>query len=131
MVMAVLDARCGLAIGSNDVYLNVAGGLRISEPAADLAVAAALVSALTGQPVPAEMVVFGEIGLSGEIRPVSQSDARLKEAGKLGFERALGPARRGRQKPASAGIVQNEIGHLQELVEMFDTEGTNTTSTRA
>ncbi|HEV2678649.1 MAG TPA: DNA repair protein RadA [Aliidongia sp.] len=131
MVMAVLDARCGLAIGSNDVYLNVAGGLRISEPAADLAVAAALVSALTGQPVPAEMVVFGEIGLSGEIRPVSQSDARLKEAGKLGFERALGPARRGRQKPASAGIVQNEIGHLQELVDMFDTEGTNTPTTRA
>ena len=131
MVMAVLDARCGLAIGSNDVYLNVAGGLRISEPAADLAVAAALVSALTGQPVPADMVVFGEIGLSGEIRPVSQSDARLKEAGKLGFERALGPARRGRQKPASAGIVQNEIGHLQELVDMFDTEGTNTATTRA
>jgi DNA repair protein RadA/Sms len=131
MVMAVLDARCGLAIGSNDVYLNVAGGLRISEPAADLAVAAALVSALTGQPVPTDMVVFGEIGLSGEIRPVSQSDARLKEAGKLGFERALGPARRGRQKPASAGIVQNEIGHLQELVDMFDTEGTNTATTRA
>jgi len=136
MVMAVLDARCGLAIGSNDVYLNVAGGLRISEPAADLAVAAALVSALTGQPVPADMVVFGEIGLSGEIRPVSQSDARLKEAGKLGFERALGPARRGRQKPAAAGIVQNEIGHLQELVEMFDpvgnnTAGTNNASTRA
>jgi len=130
MVMAVLDARCGLAIGSNDVYLNVAGGLRISEPAADLAVAAALVSALTGQPVPAEMVVFGEIGLSGEIRPVSQSDARLKEAGKLGFERALGPPRRGRQKPVSTGIVQNEIGHLQELVEMFDTEGTNVASTR-
>jgi len=99
-------------------------------------VAAALVSALTGQPVPADMVVFGEIGLSGEIRPVSQSDARLKEAGKLGFERALGPARRGRQKPAAAGIVQNEIGHLQELVEMFDpvgnnTAGTNNASTRA
>jgi DNA repair protein RadA/Sms len=131
MVMAVLDARCGLAIGSNDVYLNVAGGLRISEPAADLAVAAALVSALTGEPVPTDMVVFGEIGLSGEIRPVSQSDARLKEAGKLGFERALGPARRGRQKPASAGIVQNEIGHLQELVDMFDTERTNTPATRA
>jgi DNA repair protein RadA/Sms len=131
MVMAVLDARCGLAIGSNDVYLNVAGGLRISEPAADLAVAAALVSALTGDPVPTDMVVFGEIGLSGEIRPVSQSDARLKEAGKLGFERALGPARRGRQKPASAGLVQNEIGHLQELVDMFDTERTNTPATRA
>ena len=119
MVIAVLDARCGLAIGANDVYLNVAGGLRITEPAADLAVAAALVSALTGQPVPSDMAVFGEIGLSGEIRPVSQADARLKEAGKLGFERALAPARRGRAKQSPAGIQVNEVGHLQELVEMF------------
>jgi DNA repair protein RadA/Sms len=67
------------------------------------------------------MVVFGEIGLSGEIRPVSQSDARLKEASKLGFERALAPARRGRAKQAPASIATNEVGHLQELVEMFDT----------
>ncbi|HVJ55748.1 MAG TPA: DNA repair protein RadA [Aliidongia sp.] len=119
MVIAVLDARCGLAIGANDVYLNVAGGLRISEPAADLAVAAALVSALSGQPVPADMAVFGEIGLSGEIRPVSQADARLKEAGKLGFERALAPTRRGRAKQSPASIRINEVGHLQELVEMF------------
>jgi DNA repair protein RadA/Sms len=131
MVMAVLDARCGLAIGANDVYLNVAGGLRISEPAADLAVAAALVSALTGKPVPADMVVFGEIGLSGEIRPVSQSDARLKEASKLGFERALAPARRGRAKQSPASIVLNEVGHLQELVEMFETtEGHGAASRR-
>jgi DNA repair protein RadA/Sms len=119
MVIAVLDARCGLAIGAHDVYLNVAGGLRITEPAADLAVAAALVSALTGQPVPADMAVFGEIGLSGEIRPVSQADARLKEAGKLGFERALAPARRGRAKQSPAGIRISEVGHLHELVEMF------------
>ena len=123
MVMAVLDARCGLAIGANDVYLNVAGGLRITEPAADMAVAAALISALTGTPVPADMVVFGEIGLSGEIRPVSQSDARLKEASKLGFEQALAPARRGRAKQAPASIALKEVGHLQELVEMFDVTG--------
>jgi DNA repair protein RadA/Sms len=124
MVMAVLDARCGLAIGANDVYLNVAGGLKIAEPAADLAVAAALVSALTGNPVPAGSVVFGEIGLSGEIRPVSQGDARLKEAGKLGFERALAPARRHRAASGNAqgGIQVREIGHLQELVAMFDPE---------
>jgi DNA repair protein RadA/Sms len=121
MVMAVLDARCGLAIGTNDVYLNVAGGLRIGEPAADLAVAAALVSALTGSPVPVDMVVFGEIGLSGEVRPVSQSDARLKEAGKLGFEQALAPARRGRGKQAPQSIAIKEVAHLHELVEMFDT----------
>jgi DNA repair protein RadA/Sms len=123
MVMAVLDARCGLAIGAHDVYLNVAGGLRIAEPAADLAVAAALVSALTKQPVPADMVVFGEIGLSGEIRPVSQADARLKEAGKLGFGRALAPSRRSRGKTPVAGIAVRDVGHLQELVDMFSPAG--------
>src|SRR3546814_9260674 len=71
MVLAVLEARCGLALAGQVVYLNVAGGLRIGEPAADLAVAAALVSAATGQEVPDQTVIFGEIGLSGEIRPVS------------------------------------------------------------
>src|SRR5277367_1577647 len=85
MIMAVLDARCGLSIGANDIYLNIAGGLRIVEPAADLAVAAALVSALTDTPVPADTVVFGEIGLSGRVRPVAHAEARLKEAAKLGF----------------------------------------------
>ena len=93
MVLAVLDARCGLAIGANDIYLNVAGGLRIAEPAADLAVAAALISGATQQPVPADTVVFGEIGLSGEVRPVAQAEARLKEAGKLGFAAAWMPRR--------------------------------------
>jgi DNA repair protein RadA/Sms len=119
MVMAVLDARCGLAAGANDVYLNVAGGLRISEPAADLAVAACLASALAGRPVSADTVVFGEIGLSGEIRAVSQMDARLKEASKLGFGRAIIPARSSRVKLASAGIAIEEVGHLQELVDLL------------
>src|SRR5277367_3733337 len=95
MIIAVLDARCGLSVGANDIYLNVAGGLRIGEPAADLAVAAALVSALTETAVPADTVVFGEIGLSGRVRPVSHSDARLKEAAKLGFNEAWLPARPG------------------------------------
>jgi DNA repair protein RadA/Sms len=121
MIMAVLDARCGLAIGANDIYLNVAGGLRITEPAADLAVAAALISALTEQPVPAECVVFGEIGLSGEVRAVSQSDARLKEAGKLGFTSALIPPRRskGGKMPRDGGIAVTEIAHLRDLVARF------------
>jgi DNA repair protein RadA/Sms len=116
--MAVLDARCGLAIGANDIYLNVAGGLRIGEPAADLAVAAALISALTEQPVPADCVVFGEIGLSGEVRAVSQSDARLKEAGKLGFTSALIPPRRGKGTREGA-IGATEIAHLRDLVARF------------
>ena len=92
MVLAVLDARCGVRLGGHDVYLNVAGGLRISEPAADLAVAAALVSALTGAPLPSESVYFGEVSLTGAVRQVSQTPARLKEAAKLGFSRAVMPA---------------------------------------
>src|SRR5437899_2683739 len=94
MVLAVLEARCGVSIGASDVYLNVAGGLRIGEPAADLAVAAAVVSSLANEPVPADMAVFGEIGLGGEVRPVGQREARLREAAKLGFRSALVPRAR-------------------------------------
>lgn len=91
MLLAVLDARCGLDFGRHDVFLNVAGGLRVSEPAADLAAAAALVSSLFDTALPKQCAIFGEIGLSGAIRPVPQGDARLKEAKKLGFERAITP----------------------------------------
>ena len=89
MVLAVLEARCGLTFGNKDVYLNVAGGLKITEPAADLAVAAALISALKNQPVPAASVYFGEVGLAGEVRSVSHNEIRLKEAEKLGFSKAF------------------------------------------
>ena len=119
MVMAVLEARCGLALGGAEVYLNVAGGMKISEPAADLAVAAALVSSLGGTPVPPETVVFGEIGLSGEVRAVSQMDARLKEAEKLGFTKAIIPSRKKKsgKMPAYKGSLQIiEISHLNDLV---------------
>jgi DNA repair protein RadA/Sms len=119
MITAVLDARCGLSVGANDIYLNVAGGLRIAEPAADLAVAAALVSALTETPVPADAVVFGEIALSGEVRPVGHTEARLKEAAKLGFTVAWMPIRRGKPREAAVttGLGTAPIGHLKELVE--------------
>ena len=123
MVLAVLDARCGLAIGANDVYLNVAGGLRIAEPAADLAVAAALLSATCQQPVPADTVVFGEIGLSGEVRPVAQAEARLKEAGKLGFASAWMPRRSGQARGRAiegAPAAIREIAHLGDLLARFD-----------
>jgi DNA repair protein RadA/Sms len=92
MILAVLETRGGVRLGQHDVYLNVAGGLRISEPAADLAVAAALVSALSGASLPADCVWFGEIGLSGAIRPVPHVGLRLKEASKLGFARSVGPS---------------------------------------
>ena len=114
MIIAVLDARCGLSVGANDIYLTVAGGLRIVEPAADLAVAAALVSALTETPVPADTVLFGEIGLSGRVRPVAQRDARLREAAKLGFAAAWLPPRAG--KTGAEPLPTVAIGHLGELV---------------
>jgi DNA repair protein RadA/Sms len=91
MILAVLEARSGISFQGLDVYLNVAGGMRISEPAADLAVAAALLSAREDAALPAETVVFGELSLSGALRPVTQAENRLKEALKLGFSAAILP----------------------------------------
>lgn len=130
MVLAVLEARCGLALAGRDVYLNVAGGLRIGEPAADLAVAAALISSLSDRAVPAETVVFGEIGLSGEIRPVNHMDQRLKEAAKLGFSHAIVPSRprttNARGTAALAGGLRlTEITRLHELVGIFEGDGSS------
>ncbi|MBM3556286.1 MAG: DNA repair protein RadA [Alphaproteobacteria bacterium] len=117
MLLAVLDARCGLALGGRDVYLNVAGGLRVAEPAADLAVAAALLSSYTDEAMPERTAVFGEIGLGGEIRPVAQAEARLKEAAKLGFTRALVPA----GTRLKVGEIETiELGRLSELTARFD-----------
>jgi len=92
MVLAVLEARCGFNISNRDIFLNVAGGLKIAEPAADLAVAAAIVSSALDVALPGKGVVYGEISLSGDIRPVGRSDSRLKEAAKLGFTEAIAPA---------------------------------------
>jgi DNA repair protein RadA/Sms len=114
MVLAVLEAHCRVRLGDCDVYLNVAGGLRIGEPAADLAVAAALVSSRLNAAVPADCVYFGEIGLSGSIRPVSHATARLKEAQKLGFGRAVLPSTASSGELAGAGL--RGIGQLVELV---------------
>jgi DNA repair protein RadA/Sms len=120
MVLAVLEARCGVSIGSHDVYLNIAGGLRVNEPAADLAVAAALISALSGEAVPPEAVIFGEIGLAGEVRGVGQTEPRLKEAAKLGFTRAIVPSRRqGVSGRSSQGVSVTEIDHLSKLIPLF------------
>jgi DNA repair protein RadA/Sms len=122
MVLAVLEAHCGVRLGGHDVYLNVAGGLRINEPAADLAAAAALVSSLAGAPLPADAVYFGEVSLSGAVRPVAQTPARLKEAAKLGFARAVMPeAARG--DVGDAGLKVNEIGKLEALVADIAAKG--------
>ena len=112
MVLAVLESRCGLSLGDRDVYLNVAGGLRISEPAADLAAAAALASSALDQALPQDCVVFGEISLSGDVRSVSRMDGRMKEAAKLGFRRALAPT--GADAPAGLSLIG--AGRLSDAI---------------
>ena len=90
-ILAVLEARCGIPFTGLDVFLNVAGGMRVNEPAADLAIAGALLSAREDSALPPEAVLFGEISLSGALRPVAQAENRLKEAQKLGFSQAILP----------------------------------------
>jgi DNA repair protein RadA/Sms len=113
MILAVLEARGGISIGANDVYLNVAGGLRVREPAADLAVAAALLSSLTGTVIPPGTAIFGEIALSGAIRPVNQTEARLKEAQKLGLKEAVIAAA---TDPAFKGLSIKSLETIMDLV---------------
>ena len=114
MLLAMLEARCGLNFSSAEVYLNVAGGYRLTDPAADLAVAAALVSALADRPLPPASTWFGEVSLAGEVRPVAHGAIRLREAAKLGFKTAFAPPDAG---AAENGPVQSEIGLLPQLVE--------------
>src|SRR5579862_342370 len=122
MVLAVLEAHCGVRLGGHDVYLNVAGGLRIQEPAADVAAAAALVSSLAHAPLPADAVYFGEVSLSGAVRPVAQTAARLKEAQKLGFVRAIVPEASRAEAPE--GFSLSTIGTLANLVADIARDGT-------
>jgi DNA repair protein RadA/Sms len=112
MILAVLEARCGVGFGARDVYLNVAGGLKVTEPAADLAAAAALVSSALETALPQDCVVFGEISLSGDVRPVSRAEMRLKEAAKLGFSRALAP----QGSAEMAGVKLHAVRRLSDAV---------------
>ena len=114
MILAVLEARCGIPFAGLDVYLNVAGGMRVAEPAADLAVAAALLSAREDTPLPSETVVFGELSLSGSLRPVAQTENRLKEAQKLGFTTAMVAARS--KTGSDNGMVVTALDDLAALV---------------
>jgi DNA repair protein RadA/Sms len=122
MVLAVLEAHCGVRLSGHDVYLNVAGGLRINEPAADLAAAAALVSSLAHAPLPADAVYFGEVSLSGAVRPVPQTAARIKEAAKLGFARAVMPEA-GRNDGIDAAVAFTAVGNLADLVAGIAAKG--------
>jgi len=116
-ILAVLEARCGVPFAGWDVYLNVAGGMRINEPAADLAVAAALLSAREDTSLPPDSVVFGEISLSGALRPVTQAENRLKEASKLGFATAIGPEQK--KQARVTGMKLRTLSDLTSFVDEF------------
>ena len=115
MILAVLDARAALGMSGSDVYLNVAGGLKISEPAADLAAAAALISSLTAKALPKDTVYFGEISLSGDVRPAPQPELRLKEAAKLGFSVAVVPKG---LKVDRFGLTLVEVKDVRDLADL-------------
>jgi DNA repair protein RadA/Sms len=114
MLLAVLESRCGLNFSSAEVYLNIAGGYRLADPAADLAVAAALVSALADKPLPDKSVWFGELSLAGEVRPVAHAGLRQREAAKLGFEKAFGPSG---VENGSTKIDYHGLGQVANLVD--------------
>ncbi len=120
MIVAVLETRCDIKLSNYDIFLNIAGGIRINEPAADLAVAAALIRAIRNLPLPANTVFFGEIGLAGEVRQVAQADLRLKESSKLGFERATIPVlQKKKASNKNTVITVNEITHINKLAEIL------------
>jgi DNA repair protein RadA/Sms len=130
MILAVLEAHGGLKLGQFDVYLNVAGGLRIAEPAADLAAAAALVSSLVGVSLPHDAVYFGEIALSGAVRAVGHSGLRVKEAAKLGFARAVAPP--AAHKDGESGrLARTTIASVASLVAEIAAAGVATKTAKA
>lgn len=121
MVLAVLEARADMVFHDKEVFLNIAGGFRVNEPAADLAAACALVSALLDKPFPAHAIAFGEISLSGEVRPVGRSEQRLKEAQKLGFTEACFAPAETNGKPLQKGVVGCDIRHVEHIITYLRT----------
>ncbi|MBF0614686.1 MAG: DNA repair protein RadA [Magnetococcales bacterium] len=117
MLAAVLEKRIGLGLFNHDLFLNVAGGFRISEPAADLAVVASIVASHRNLAVDPGLVLFGEVGLGGEVRAVSHAGPRLKEADKLGFTRCLAPAQSLKNSPRGLNITCQPISNLTEMME--------------
>lgn len=118
MLLAVLHRHAGIACSDQDVFVNAVGGVKISEPAADLAVLAAIVSSLRSQPLPDKLVMFGEVGLAGEIRPVQRGQERLKEAAKLGFTQAIVPAAN-QPKQKIPGMEIHPVHRLDEAIRFF------------
>jgi DNA repair protein RadA/Sms len=118
MLLAVLHRHAGIACFDQDVFINAVGGVKIAEPAADLAVLSAIVSSLKSKPVKDKLIIFGEVGLAGEIRPVQRGQERLKEAAKLGFTQAIIPAaNQPKQKVAGMDIVA--VSRLDEALNQL------------
>ena len=120
MLAAVLEARGGIPLSGRDIFLNVAGGVKIHEPAADLAVTAALLSSIRDLPCPKNCVVFGEVGLAAETRRVAHADLRLKEAAKLGFDQAILPPLKGASLTMPKGMRLHHAGDLKALLSVMD-----------
>ena len=121
MMIAVLSTRYGINLSNFEVYLNVVGGLRIIEPAADVAVICSLISAVKNKPLAKDMIAFGEVGLSGEVRRISNVDARLKEAFKLGFRKFVIPSG-SKISISTSGFDIEEISHIKQLQSFFSEE---------
>jgi DNA repair protein RadA/Sms len=121
LLLAILHRHCGFASGDSDVFANIVGGLRVGETAADLAVALAVVSSLSERPVSQDLVVFGELGLTGEIRPVPFGEERLAEAQKHGFKRALVP--RANAPRRELGIEVVPVDRLSEALALVHAAG--------
>ena len=118
MLLAVLNRHAGIATFEQDVFVNAVGGVRIGEPAADLAVTLAVVSSLTDRPIPGKVAVFGEVGLAGEVRPAPRGQDRLKEAAKLGFEKAIVP-KANLPKSKIAGIEVIAVERVDQAVQVL------------
>ena len=118
LISAVVTRRAGIRLSEHDIFANVIGGLKIDEPAADLAIALAIASSSKDRPLPADLAMVGEIGLSGELRAVSQLDARLNEARKLGFKRILVPKTVRRSDPLPEGIEAIAVRSLPEAIDV-------------
>ncbi len=119
LLMAVLEKRVGLKLSQSDAYVNIAGGLRVSEPATDLAVVIAVVSSFRDRPVPGDTAAFGEVGLSGEIRAVSLCERRVNEAGKLGFSRVIVPKANHKSLTDIKDIEIIEVASLDDVMNIL------------
>jgi DNA repair protein RadA/Sms len=122
-ILAVMESKCRISFSDRDVYLNIAGGLKISEPACDLAVAVSLLSARSETAVWNETCVFGEIGLTGEVRSVSRCSERIKEAEKLGFKKIIIPASNIGAKNYATEAVVESVENIMKIVELFGMAG--------